>query len=923
MKFLQFFLLLLFSLVSFAQELPPIQKYTTEDYGGDNQNWMLSQASNNFMYVANNRGLLEFNGAEWRLFPSPNNTVMRAVSVINDKIYTGCYAEFGFWVPDEFGVLQYVSLVPKLDKKMAEDEQVWNILDYDEWILFQTNEHIYLYNTKTQKIKTIKGNDIIYKLFKVNNKIYFHVANEGLYGIEGGSPKLIISGEVVEKGRIINLFERDNALMFVTRNLGFYKFENNQLKNWSIEADELLATTSVFASIQLKDGSFMLGTISNGLVHITKQGKVDYQITQKSGLGNNTVLSLFEDNSQNVWTGLDNGIDCVNVKSAVKTLFDYQGVLGTVYASEVFKEFLYIGTNQGLFYRKLNNPNDSFIFIKGTEGQVWNLFNYNDETLFCGHHLGTFTIIEDKALQISAILGAWDIKKIPNNNDFLLQGNYNGLHVLQKNNGIWEVRNKIDGFKNSARYFVLNATNDVWVNHEYKGVFKLKLDALNQKVIALTMQDNLSIGKNSGLISYDDAIIYASEKGIYLSDSKSNTFKKDSILSTLFTADNYLSGKLIVDKTGKLWAFTKDNLVFITKDAVTNDPKINNIFISAFLRKGPLGYENISLINLDKYLLGTANGYITIDLSKIQYAKEHYIYLNAITLQDFNDYAQKITSQKNGAFDYKQNIISFSYAVPEFDKFIDVKYQYKLKGLSDKWSKWTNESRVGFENLSFGDYHFEVRAKIGNQLSKNTVSYIFTIYRPWYLSNLAILFYITVIGFIGFITHKAYKRYYRKQLKHEQLENEQTIMKIKNERLHQDIESKNRELAISTMSIIKKNEVLNSIKKELKKTRKPSENNSAMELIDKNLNNSKDWQFFEKAFNNADKDFLEKIKLTHPDLTPNDLRFCAYLRLNLSSKEIAPLLNISIKSVETKRYRLRKRLNLEHDDSLVAYILKF
>ena len=72
---------------------------------------------------------------------------------------------------------------------------------------------------------------------------------------------------------------------------------------------------------------------------------------------------------------------------------------------------------------------------------------------------------------------------------------------------------------------------------------------------------------------------------------------------------------------------------------------------------------------------------------------------------------------------------------------------------------------------------------------------------------------------------------------------------------------------------------------------------------------------------NADTDFLKKVKLAHPSLTPNDLRLCAYLRLNLSSKEIAPLLNISVRSVEIKRYRLRKKMELHHDQGLVEYIL--
>ncbi|WP_245949176.1 helix-turn-helix transcriptional regulator [Lutibacter citreus] len=154
------------------------------------------------------------------------------------------------------------------------------------------------------------------------------------------------------------------------------------------------------------------------------------------------------------------------------------------------------------------------------------------------------------------------------------------------------------------------------------------------------------------------------------------------------------------------------------------------------------------------------------------------------------------------------------------------------------------------------------------------------------------------------------------------MENEQMIMQIKNEKLNQDIDNKNRELGISTMSIIRKNKLLTKIKKELNKN-KHIDNSIAIELIDNNLNDTKDWSFFEQAFKNVDKDFLEKIKNTHPDLTSNDLRFCAYLRLNLSSKEIASLLNISIKSVETKRYRLRKKLSLGHSDGLIDHILKF
>ena len=136
------------------------------------------------------------------------------------------------------------------------------------------------------------------------------------------------------------------------------------------------------------------------------------------------------------------------------------------------------------------------------------------------------------------------------------------------------------------------------------------------------------------------------------------------------------------------------------------------------------------------------------------------------------------------------------------------------------------------------------------------------------------------------------------------------------------MKNKNREVGISTMSLIKKNEFLNSIKKELKKVEDKKDIKHIINIIDRNLNNTDDWNLFEEAFNNADKDFLKKIKLLHTSLTSNDLRLCAYLRLNLSSKEIAPLLNISARSVEVKRYRLRKKMGLSHESNLSDYILE-
>ena len=143
-----------------------------------------------------------------------------------------------------------------------------------------------------------------------------------------------------------------------------------------------------------------------------------------------------------------------------------------------------------------------------------------------------------------------------------------------------------------------------------------------------------------------------------------------------------------------------------------------------------------------------------------------------------------------------------------------------------------------------------------------------------------------------------------------QLEDKQEIILLKNEQIQSELDSKNRELAITALSLIRKNELLLGIKKDLLLLENGASKDTVIKIIDKNLKNNNDWDLFKEAYNNTDKDFLKKIKSIHPDLTANDLKFCTFLRLNLSSKEIAPLLNISVRSVEIKRYRLRKKLNL-------------
>lgn len=926
-----FCLLVLVSSVLIAQELPPIIVYQPIQYGAENQNWSISQSNEDYIYVANNKGLLEFNGAKWQLYATPNESVLRSVKVVDNLIYTGCYMNFGYWKKNSFGTLDYTSISDKLNIPLVEDEQFWNIIAIDHYVLFQSLDRIYIYDVLKQSYKTIASEGTITKIFKVKDTVYYQSLGEGIFKIENGQSQPVIVDEVFKTNVIVNMFDHEGQLLIQTQEQGFFLWKDAQLKKWETSSKDMVDALSVYNSIQLKNGDYVLGTISNGIVYLSSLGDLLYKIDQTDGLSNNTVLSLFEDSNSNVWLALDNGINCINMKSALRIYNDEDGDLGTVYASTLFENNLYLGTNQGLFYKPIAS-NERFKFIEGTKGQVWCLKTIGD-TLFCGHNLGTFVVKNDQAQLIASIPGTWDVQVSMADKNVALQGNYSGLHVLERQNGKWAYKNKIEGFNISSRYFAVADVSKILVSHEYKGVFDITTSTDWTKVTAIQKVASVDKGVGSSLVTYLDQILYAYENGVYKYDKQQNLFKKDSILSRIFPNGEYTSGKLIGDpQHDKLWGFSEKNISYVSPGKFSNKPLITQIPLSKSLRKEMVGYETISFLSDDTYLFGTSSGYIIIDLNKID-LRSYDIAINSITNYaiDGEVFSVKIADSAN--FSNNENNIQFSYSVAEYNKYLAAEYQYKLMGYYDVWSPWSSQPSVLFKNLPHGAYTFKVRSKVGNNLSTNEAVYQFHIIKPWYLSNLMWAIYIISLIVLGVIIHHLYKRYYRKQkeklmLKNKRdfelktLESDQQLMQLKNETLQQDIENKNRELAISTMSLIKKNEFLNQIKEELKNTDDQKHVKPVIKIIDKNINTTDDWKFFQEAFNNADKDFLKKIKAKHPKLTPNDLKLCAYLRLNLSSKEIAPLLNISSRSVEVKRYRLRKKMDLAHESSLTNYILE-
>ena len=937
-RFVLFVLILTFSaqLIE-GQELPPVISFSAEDYNADNQNWSITQAENKHIIVANNKGLLEFNGDSWRLYPSPNESIIRSVYARDGLIYSGSFRDFGYWERNQYGQLHYTSLVEKNDLVVGDNEEFWTILSYSDWILFQSLDAIFIYNTVNGKVISIESDYGITKMMEVDDVIYFSKPRKGIYKIRDGQALLVSDHQLFRENLVLNIYSIDNELLVQTNSSGIFTLQDEP-QSWGGENVSLLKSVTVYNSIQDRTGNLILGTISDGVIKVDTEGSLIYQITKRESLVNNTVLSLFEDHSGNIWLGLDNGINCINQNSSISIFYDRSGDLGTVYSSISHNDFLYLGTNQGLFYRPLNpdNTQASFNLVRGSVGQVWNLFLYDNE-LFVAHNDGSFLVRNQELFQISDVLGSWCFKAVPGQPDLLLQGDYKGLSILEKRDGNWSFRNKIPGFEISSRYIEFVDSNSILISHEYKGVYRLTFDQNLSQINEIEKFKSVQKGLYSSLVNFKGEILYANQYGIWQFCREKNDFVKDEFLSNLYKPSSYSSGKLITTGSGReLWAFSKGSIYHLAPGTITGEPEITPIPIHYSVRNAMVGYENIYQLTENLYLFGNTQGYFIIDLNGLRSRQSlAELSFNQILVNLKNQGKEKLLplNQEIRLPNY-QNTLQFSFSMPDFENIFTSEYKYKLSGLMEEWSHWNTENRVEFNNLGHGSYVLYVKGRIGENSHSNIVEFSFVIERPFLLSSGMIFLYVLMGLALGGLIHSTYRTYYKRQrnrlqaqnqreLEYQESENKRKLMRLNNEKLQQDIESKNRELAISTMSLIKKNKVLNAIKSELNKSNgDPKQVKKVLSLINKNLKSGSDWEFFEKAFNNADRDFFKKIKDKHPSLTPDDLRLCAYLRLNLSSKEMAPLLGISPKSVEIKRYRLRKKMDLDSDVNLTEYILQ-
>lgn len=885
------------------------------------------------MYVANSKGLLEFDGSSWYTYALPQRQVVRSVAVdARGDVYTGALGEFGYWRPDAMGKLSYHSLRSLIKEPAFGSEEIWHIQVTKQGVLFQSFAYMYRYWRGAVQRLYPPGNILFVR--EVRGRLLLGVLDKGLYELQNDRFVLVAGSEFLGRETVNTLLPADSTGLLIGTERAIYHYDGARFRLFNPALNTLIQQDRLNRGLRLKSGLYAFGTLRNGVLITRPDGQILYHINQKNGLQNSTVLSLCEDAEQNLWVGLDKGIDLINLNSPVRYFTDNEGELGTLYDMARFGNTLYVGTNQGVYARPIFQPDVPFRLVPGTQGQVWSL-TVIDNQLFCGHNRGTFELIGMQARLICGVTGGWVIRRLPTHPDYLIQGTYTRLCLYQKNRlGRWTFAGTITGFSGPVQQLEVDETGAVWINKAAnQGIARLRLSRDLRRVVETSdYSAHFSRGPVGSLCQVRHRIIVASGQGLRQFEPAANRFGPVPVsmgwpsqnVQKLFPQPD--SSVLVLYANGTLhWVKANQGTREIP---VKSDQWVDE-------------YENV--VGLDTAFLGLCreNGFELIPraaLPKLAGKVPMAPMIRRVTGVGgvaFQQTFRGLTPLPDLSFSYRQHTLLIDFSTPLYAR--PVRYSYWLENSMPTWSGYEAIRQKEFSSLSPGRYVFHLKSN----LSAAESQFAFEVLPPWYWTMWSkALYSLLLLGFVYLLYRLHLRRVATKQnqvrekleaqLRFQEEHSQREIVMLQKEQLEQGLIQKSEELANSTMLLIRKNELLIQLKAELNRVKEQTGQRVPADslqrigaLIDTNISTEQDWKLFEANFNKVHEQFLKHLIDNFPDLSQGDLKLAAYLRMNLSTKEIAQLLNITHRSVELKRYRLRKKLNLEGDVNLSEFMIKY
>lgn len=885
-----------------GQHNPIVTYYSSSDYGGHHQNWSITESTDRDIFAANTYGLIFGNGNAWKLCPLPGKKIIRSVCAAGNKIYTGSHGDIGYWEADSCGTYHYSSLKNQLPAGLIDNEEIWDIQAEGETIWMQSFSVLLSYkNGRFQHVK-MPGSIMFLQIFE--KKKLIPVLEKGIFEIGPAGDVIPWSGGSFFKDKVVTgiVETKPQTYLIATSDHGIFLHQHGRIQPWLPDWDQIISKIQINRLILTKNEKVVLGTINGGVYIFTKDGKLLHHIHSGNGLRNNTVLSIAEDKSGDVWVGLDKGLAKIHLSKREMAYEDTYGTIGSVYTALQHEGIWYLGTNQGMY--KYDASNETFKMVPGTQGQCWQIFAIGSE-LYCGHNDGLFIIESGKARLISHVTGGWYQEAlVASNRKLWLQGNYTGLALFEQNGHKLKFVQQLEGFSLPVKKFIIHPSG-CWATSPNNGLYQLTLSPEKTEVSrADRVSENFGLpnADNVDIFIFDDTLRAYNGQQHYYFNTEKNQFLFDPFFNSF--KSTFIARPLM----GRQW------LMILPDCCVRMNNKQRAGVLPVILNRD---YFAVRKATLDQYILCTDNGYHIIPAEPEKIPEKVVVDIK-ITLEGH----QCITDANSQIPGNKSSFVIEFY---DHDFSAGKSYQYRILPVQKEWKPTHTSSSVAINHLEPGNYTLEISRHDGNISVKN-----FTILPPWYQTWPARFFYFL----LGMALFFFIKEYYDKRLEKARLqyqhEQDRLIkaheMEMENQRLSHENQVKNKELANSALQLVHKNETLQEIKKELIEIRKSSHHmlttqdfQLLMKQINENLTVQEDQKLFDDSFDLVNKHFFSTLMKLYPGISKEDLKLAAYIKMDLTSKEIAPLLNLSLRGLENKRYRLRKKLGIQGEENLTAF----
>lgn len=936
---------------------PILRNFSPAQYSGGTQNWCISQDASGRMFFANNTGLLMFDGDRWGLRTIANYTTVRAVlcDERDGVVYAGGTNEFGYYRQDSLShTLRYHSLSAMLPEDEKGFGEIWAIHRWNSTIVFQGKDNLFLYG-KSGKTVNIKEKHRIECSAIIGNRLVFS-SKDGLYEVSGGKTRELPGTELM-RGRTVRAIVKHGAsTLFATSSGEIFSYDGLRAMPYHTDLEPVLREGQIFCAAA-NDSYVAFGTIRRGLIlKNTRTGQVQYA-NISTGLQNNTVLSVMFDRQDNIWVGLDNGISYVVSDTPYHDLLGERNSLGTGYTSAVSGNRLYLGTNQGLFYVTLPvtqgpappRPQP----VSGMAGQIWSLRGMGGR-LLCGSDNGAYVVDGTEGRRIAGLDGTWSFCRLKRHPGYILAADYKGFCILKEGDGVPAVHSRLDGIAAiSSGAMEEDDDGTIWIAHWQKGIYHVRLDSTltEAAIIGHYGKDRgLLITENNLICRIGGRILVSAVDGFYRYDRKRDRLVYDKAVSEIF--DTYGVPLRVYETPQRDLIAAKEHFLAVARHK-GRGYEVDSISFRGIADRLQLSLGDIGLLDPHHCILNHDNGFYVIGDRPVKETTDNRLFIRRIASINDTDstvYAAAPGTDSLGvALAHSMNSVRIEFVQPEYTGDGNVEYTCWLEGYDKTWGRPQKASYKEYTKLPKGKYIFHVRARNRvNGLTQET-QIVIRIGPAWYETWWAFVLYMMAAAAVGRYIYKVVKRRADRELVRMKAEKERQLREqeiklqmekekrkhqlaeMRNEQLDTELKHKQSQLSDSTMNLMRKNDMLQQIDEDMAglseavrrgdvKAKLTKQIQEIRKNIQTNMKDDDSWEKFEENFNLVYDDFMKKLTARFPDLKTNDRKLCAYLRMGLSSKEMASLLNTPVRSIETARYRLRKKLNLDSGDNLTEFI---